>query len=157
MQKPDPTPDNPTQDVPAPGPPARRFTDTVDRYATFIGPNTSIRGELTGADPVDLAGTLEGDSRVEAHFRVRAGARVAGRIEATSLVVAGEITAPSLVAEKIEIGASARVEADLHARVVAIAEGAVFDGGVHMRGGEAGSGPTTFKEQRRRPAPDEDA
>jgi cytoskeletal protein CcmA (bactofilin family) len=147
MQKPDPT-----QSVPA-----RRFTDSVDRYATVIGPSTSIRGELTGGDSVDLAGTLEGDSRVEGHFRVREGARVSGRIEAASLLVAGEIKAPALVAEKIEVRASARVEGDLHARVIAIAEGAVFEGGVHMRGGEAGSGPTSFKEQRRRSSPDESA
>ena len=139
MQKPEPTETNQ----------ARRFTDSVEKYTTVIGPGITIQGELSGGDPVDLAGRLEGDSRVEAHYRVREGARVTGRIAATNLVVAGEVSAPELVADKIEIGASGRVKANLDARVVAIAEGAVFDGRVHMRGGEAGSGPTTFKEQRR--------
>ena len=143
MQKPEPTETNQT----------RRFTDSVEKYTTVIGPSITIRGELTGGDAVDVAGTLEGDSRVESHYRVREGARVAGRIEATSLVVAGEVSAPELVADKIEVGASGRVKANLDARVVAIAEGAVFDGSVHMRGGEAGSGPTTFKEQRKPRAP----
>ncbi len=152
MQKPDPTQSNSTQNGPA-----RRFTDSVERYSTVIGPSISIRGELSGGDAVDLAGTLEGDSRVEAHYRVREGGRVTGRIEAASLVVGGEVSAPKLVAEKIEIGASARVRADLHARVIAIAEGAVFDGGVHMRGDEAGSAPTTFREQRRRESPNKNA
>ena len=143
MQKPEPTETNPT----------RRFTDSVEKYATVIGPGTKVRGELTGSDPVDVAGTLEGDSRVESHYRVREGGRVAGRIEATSLVVAGEVVGPELVADKIEVGASGRVKANLDARVVAIAEGAIFDGGVHMRGGEAGSGPTVFKEQRKPSVP----
>jgi cytoskeletal protein CcmA (bactofilin family) len=145
MQKPEPTQTKET----------RRFTDSVESYSTVIGPGISIRGELTGSDSVDVAGTLEGDSRVESHYRVREGARVAGRIEATSLVVAGEVSGPELVADKIEIGASARVQASLHAHVVAIAEGAVFDGGVHMRGGESGSGPTVFKEQRKPRVPDD--
>ena len=139
MQKPEPTQTNQ----------ARRFTDAVERYSTVIGPSITIRGDLSGDDAVDVAGTLEGDSRVEAHFRVREGGRVAGRIEATSLVVAGEVSGPELVADKIEVGAGGRVKANLDARVVAIAEGAIFDGRVHMRGGEAGSAPTTFKEQRK--------
>ncbi len=138
MQKPEPTETNQ----------ARRFTDSVEKYATVIGPSIKVRGELTGDDAVDVAGTLEGDSRVESHYRVREGARVAGRIEATSLVVAGEVSGPELVADKIEVGASGRVKAKLSARVVAIAEGALFDGSVHMRG-EVGSGPTTFREQRK--------
>ncbi len=143
MQKPEPTQTNQQANQ------TRRFTDSVERYATVVGPSITIRGELTGSDPVDVAGTIEGDSRVESHFRVREGARVAGRIEATSLVVAGEVSGQELVADKIEVGASGRVKANLSARVVAVAEGAVFDGSVHMRGGEAGPGPITFKEQRK--------
>ena len=138
MQIPEPTQSNPT----------RRFTDSVEKYTTVIAPGITIRGELTGSDAVDVAGVLEGDSRVESHYRVREGARVAGRIEAQTLIVAGEVSGPELVAEKIEVGASGRVKASLSARVIAIAEGAVFDGGVHMRGGETG-GPTVFKEQRK--------
>jgi cytoskeletal protein CcmA (bactofilin family) len=132
-----------------PATPARRFTDSVDKPSTVIGPRTRIKGELTGSDPVDLAGTLEGDSRVSAHYRVRAGGRVVGEIEAASLKVEGEVVARGLTADKIEIGASARVLANLRARLVAIAEGAFFDGEVHMQGPEAASGPVTFKEQRR--------
>ncbi len=139
MQKPEPTQTSPT----------RRFTDSVEKYATVIGPGIQVRGELSGSDAVDVAGVLEGASRVDAHYRVREGARVTGRIEAQTLIVAGQVTAPELVAEKIEVGASGRVQARLSARVVAIAEGAHFDGGVHMRGSEPAAGPTTFKEQRK--------
>jgi cytoskeletal protein CcmA (bactofilin family) len=133
--------------------PARRFTDSVDKPATVIGPRTRIKGELSGSDPVDLAGTLEGDSRVRAHYRVRPGGKVVGEIEAASLVVEGEVLARDLTADKIEIGASARVLANLRARLVAIAEGAFFDGEVHMQGAEAGSGPVSFKDQRKSQGP----
>lgn len=134
-------------------PPTRRFTDAVERPATVIGPGISIRGELSGDDPVDLGGRLEGDSRVTGHFTVREGAAVTGRVEATTIVVRGEVMGPALKADKIEIGPSAHVVASLRARVVAIAEGAYFDGQVQMEG--EGAAPITFKE-RRSPRPGED-
>ncbi len=127
--------------------PTRRFTDTA--YPTVIGPGLSIRGELSGEDAVDLGGTLEGPSTLAAHYRVRAGARVAGAIEARSVALEGTVQSPRVVADKVEIGATARVEARIEARVVAIAEGARFDGELHMEGGQSDGGATFFKERRR--------
>jgi cytoskeletal protein CcmA (bactofilin family) len=76
---------------------------------------------------------------------VREGASVKGRLEATSLVVEGQVEGPALVADKVEIGASARVRSNVEARVVAIADGAFFEGAVKMD--EAGA-PVTFTEKR---------
>jgi cytoskeletal protein CcmA (bactofilin family) len=114
-----------------------------------IGPGTRIEGELSGGDVVDLAGTLIGDSHVTALFRVREGARVVGNIEATSAVVQGEVSGQTLVAGKVEIGAAARVRANVRARVVAIAEGASFDGEVHTQDSEGPAGPLAFTEKRK--------
>jgi cytoskeletal protein CcmA (bactofilin family) len=124
----------------------RRLRDAV--FTTVIGPGTSIRGEISGEDAVDLAGSLEGDAQVSAHFRVRKGGRVAGAIEAQGLIVDGTVEGPRIAAERIEVGESARVKAGLRAQVIAIAEGAVFDGSVDMQGEEAADGPRYFKEQR---------
>jgi len=126
------------------------MTDAV-ATPTVVGPGTRIRGELTGDDPVDLGGTLEGDSRVTALYRVRAGGRVTGNVTAGSLVVEGELSGATLAAGKVEIGATARVRADIRARTVAIAEGAFFDGQVHMEGrdAEGPEGPVRFREKRK--------
>lgn len=113
---------------------------------TVIGPGTRIKGTLSGGDPVDLAGALEGPSNVTGLYRVRPGARVAGDIVASSLIIEGDVSARTLAAQKIEIGALARVRGNLRAGVVAIAEGAFFDGQVHMQGGQ---GPVPFKEKRK--------
>ena len=56
-----------------------------------------------------------------------------GNIDATILVVAGEVNAGMLSAEKIELRPTARVAATLRARVVSIAEGALFEGEVDNR------------------------
>jgi cytoskeletal protein CcmA (bactofilin family) len=108
-----------------------------------------VKGELVAEGPVELAGFLDGDARVSTHLHVRPGARVTGRLEAKSLVVEGEVTGPSVAAERIEIGATARVSSNLRARVVAIAEGAFFEGEVRMDDTGAPGTLFTFTEKRR--------
>jgi cytoskeletal protein CcmA (bactofilin family) len=131
----------------APSSPNRRFTDT-DSPVTVIGAGTTVRGDLSGDDPVEIRGTLEGDSRTSAHCVVREGSHVRGSIEAAGLVVAGQVDAQTLVADKVEIRASARVRASITARVVAIADGAFYEGHVEMVGPGAPGGPVFFKERR---------
>jgi cytoskeletal protein CcmA (bactofilin family) len=92
------------------------------------------------SDPVEVHGTLEGDSRVTARYVVGESGRVFGNIEATNLIVAGQVTAGVLVAERIELKPTARVSANLRARVVAIANGALLEGGVDSREAPAPAG-----------------
>ncbi len=126
--------------------PTRRFTDSLERAATVIGPGTHVRGDIVTNDPVEIRGTVEGDCRVGAHCIVREGARVLGNIDATTLVVAGEVEAGTLTAEKVEIRASALVRATIKARTVAIADGALYEGDVQML--DAAAAPTLFQERR---------
>ena len=78
--------------------PARRMTDVETVPGAVIGPGTRIKGVLSGDDPVDLAGALEGPSNVTQLYRVRQGARVEGDITAGNLVVEGDVSAHTLVA-----------------------------------------------------------
>ena len=96
----------PAAPVPAPPIPARRVTDAPRVPKTVIGPAMRIKGSLTGDDPVDFAGTLEGDSQVTSLFIVRASGRIVGDITSASLVVEGEVSGQTLTAEKVEIGAA---------------------------------------------------
>jgi cytoskeletal protein CcmA (bactofilin family) len=108
-------------------------------FATVIGPGLSIKGELASEEAVDLAGTLEGHSTVAAHYRVRTGGCVIGTIEARTLDVEGTVQTPQVVADKVEIGASGRLDGRVRTRRVAIAAGAAFEGELEMddeRGGE---------------------
>ena len=132
---------------PVPSPQKRRFTDT-DSSVTVIGPGTTVRGDLTGGDAVEILGLLEGDCRTSAHCVVGEGARVLGSIEATGIVVAGEIEAQALLADKVEMRGSARVRASVTAGAVTIADGAFYEGSVQMRGPDAPDGPVFFKERR---------
>lgn len=142
-----PTPPPPPPPTPPAEVPARRITDASLSLSTVIGPGTRIRGSVTGGDSLDLAGALEGDAQITGLCRVREGGRMVGDMKATVLVLEGEVSATVLVADKVEIGAGARVKGDVRAQWVAIAEGALFDGNVHMEG-RSGE-PVAFREKRK--------
>jgi cytoskeletal protein CcmA (bactofilin family) len=112
--------------------PSRRLDDLANAARTVIAEGTHVRGDLASAGPVEIRGTLEGDIQTSAHCVVREGARVLGNIEAAALLVAGEVEAGVLRAEKVEVRASAKVIATIRARVVSIADGAEFQGEVQM-------------------------
>ncbi len=127
-------------------PPARRLTDAP--CATRLG-GLRIRGTLTGSDSVELSGTFDGPINVEALCRVNAGGHVTGDLTAGDAVIAGDVQGRLTVIGRLELGAHARVVADIEAGTIAIAEGCFIEGRIHMRGSEGGSQPVTFKEKRR--------
>jgi len=135
-------------------PPSRRFTDAAPSGTTLIGAGTRLKGELHSEEAVDIEGVVDGDCHVGGHCHVRSGARVNGDVTAGSIVVEGEVEGSSLEARKIEIGASARVRADVRAPVVAIAEGGFLEGHVHMDRAGTPVEPVRFKEKRQ-PSPGE--
>jgi cytoskeletal protein CcmA (bactofilin family) len=133
---------------PAEASPARRFTDVATGGSRF-GPTLHIRGSITGTDAVEIAGQVEGPIEVEGLLHVAEGARVTGPITATDAVIEGELQGRLAARGRVELRASAKVRAEVHAPTVAIAEGCFFDGRIHM-GGESEGGPTHFREKRRR-------
>jgi cytoskeletal protein CcmA (bactofilin family) len=96
---------------------------------------------------VEIRGTLEGDCHTGARCIVHEGGRVLGNIDAIALVVAGEVDAGLLKAEKVELRASARVSGVIQAAVVAIADGAFYEG--EIENADAPGGPPVLKDRRR--------
>jgi cytoskeletal protein CcmA (bactofilin family) len=104
------------------------LADGASPAPTVLGPGAFVRGDLDSDGPVYVHGTLEGDCQTSAHCFVHEGARVLGNITAAALVVAGEVEAGMITAEKVEVRATAKVVATIRARVVAIQDGAFFQG-----------------------------
>jgi cytoskeletal protein CcmA (bactofilin family) len=59
-----------------------------------------------------------------------------GEIHAASAVIAGRVTGRLVVEDKLEIGATAVIHADVVARSIAIAKGAVIEGAVTVTSGQ---------------------
>jgi cytoskeletal protein CcmA (bactofilin family) len=142
--------------------PNRRFTDGTSVCATRLG-RLQIRGTLTSTESVELGGTFDGPIEVEGLVKVAEGGRVTGTIRTQDAVIAGEVNGHVTVRGRLEMGAKARVLADVEAKTIAIAEGAFVAGRVAMPGGNSASGlgapvdgapvhapqTTSFKEKRR--------
>jgi cytoskeletal protein CcmA (bactofilin family) len=126
----------------------RRFSDAVESFATLIGQDVTIRGELAGATNVDLDGRVEGELKVDGFLWLRPEGRVIGVIWAHAVVVEGTINGDLRVRDALELRPGCKVEGDIVARKVAIVEGAFFEGGITMDGEEVDRDRVGFSEKR---------
>ena len=132
---------------PSETPPARRFTDAVPGRATVIRSGLKIKGELTGAGALELAGDFEGPLKVDGLCHLLETGRIEGPVTAGDAVIEGELKGSLTVLGKVELRATASVRGDINARSVALAEGCYFEGHIHMEAGEGGA--RSFQEKRR--------
>jgi len=118
---------------------------------TVIGPQVRFQGEIAGRTNLEIRGQLEGTAEIEGLVVLRKEGRCRGQIKATSALLEGALEGTVEAAEKIELGSTARVTADLRARSVAIAEGSYFQGKVQMEAGESTAKEGLAFEERRKP------
>jgi cytoskeletal protein CcmA (bactofilin family) len=123
----------------------RRLLDQIGESPTFVAPGSRLTGDLETDGPLVVCGAVHGDGRVGGALSMAAGSEWRGEIHARAAVIAGRVTGKLVVEEKLEVGASAVIRADVVARTVAIARGAVIEGAVTVTSGE----PVTRFDERR--------
>ena len=128
----------------------RRFTNGFGPTGVLIGPEVRIEGELRSDATIDFGGTLEGYLAGDGLVRVRDTAKITGNVTAEACVVEGRIDGDLQVRGKVELRAGCHVTGDITARTVAIADGAVFEGGITMDDAAAGRDAVSFTERRER-------
>ena len=128
-----------------PEPQKRRLLDQIGESPTFVAPGSRLTGDLETDGPLVVCGSVRGDGRIGGALSMAAGSEWHGEIHARAAVIAGRITGRLVVEEKLEVGASAVIRADVVARTVAIARGAIIEGAVTVTSGEA---VTRFEEKR---------
>jgi cytoskeletal protein CcmA (bactofilin family) len=110
-----------------------------------IGSGVQIKGDIKAPSNVELCGTVEGSFEVDGHFVIRESGRLIGNVSANDIVVEGEVEGQVVAAQKVELGSTGRIQGDVQAKAVSIAEGAFFQGKVQMAG--SGSGATSKKKE----------
>jgi len=123
----------------------RRLIDQIGDSPTFVAEGSRLTGDLESAGPLVLCGAIRGDGRVAGALRMAVTAEWEGEIHARAAIVAGKITGRLVVEEKLEVGATAVLRADIVARSIAVARGAVIDGTVTVTSGEP---VVQFEEKR---------
>ena len=146
FRKPEPPAPPPAPPEPAGPPPTRRFTDTSPDRLTLLGSTLRVVGEIESEDAVVIAGRFEGQIVTSALFRITESGFVSGSVLAENAAVGGELTGELEASGKVELAASSRVHATIRAHGIAMAEGSIFDGEVHMA---EGASPSEFRERRR--------
>lgn len=125
--------------------PRRRLIDQVADAPTFVAEGARLTGDLEAPGPLVVCGAVRGDGRVGGTLRMSVSAQWEGEIHAAAAVIAGRVTGRLVVEDKLEVGATAVIRADVVARSIAIAKGAVIEGALTVTGGE---GIVEFEEKR---------
>jgi len=114
----------------------RRMLDQVGDSPTFVAPGSRIAGDLETLGPLVVCGTVTGDGRIGGALSMAASSEWHGEVHARAAVIAGQLTGRLVVDEKLEVGATAVIHADVVARTIAIARGAVIEGEVTVTSGQ---------------------
>jgi cytoskeletal protein CcmA (bactofilin family) len=116
--------------------PKRRLLDEIGTSPTFVADGCTLTGDLETSGPIVVCGSVRGDGRIGGALRMAASATWTGEVHARHGIIAGRVTGKLVIAEKLEIGATAVIRADVIARSIAVAKGAVIEGQVTITTGE---------------------
>ncbi|MGA2023498.1 MAG: polymer-forming cytoskeletal protein [Steroidobacteraceae bacterium] len=116
--------------------PKRRLLDRLSGTPSLLAGESRLVGDIETPGALMVYGFVQGDGRVGGELSIAAGAHWQGEVRALSAAIAGSITGAIVVAEKIEIAASAVIRGTVSARRIAMARGATIEGHVTVTSGE---------------------
>ncbi len=103
-----------------------------------IGKSISIKGDVVGDEDTILEGRVEGRvSLRNFHLTIGPNGDVQGEVSAKQVTVVGKIAGNVVASERIEVRETGRIQGDLIAPRLTVAEGAIINGAITMK--EAGS------------------
>jgi cytoskeletal protein CcmA (bactofilin family) len=97
------------------------------------GQSIVIKGEISGAEDLVIAGRVEGKIRLEnCTLTLAEGAQVNGDIMAASIVVLGAVTGSLQATVRVDVKPTATIEGEIETPKLAIADGAQLSALVEM-------------------------
>lgn len=125
--------------------PRRRLADRVSTSPTFVGTGSRFTGNLECDGDLVVGGSVVGDGDVHGALTLSEGGHWKGEIRAVIAVIAGEVEGSVVIAEKLEVRATARIKGSLNARSIAVAKGAIIEGDMDVTSGK----PVVHFEEKR--------
>ena len=116
----------------APAKPAVRPDTPMQPGTSFIGPNVTVDGTITGSEAVLVEGTVRGKVNLTADLRIGTKARIEATVHARNVLVEGRLTGDVSADDRVELVSSATVDGNIKAPKIVVAEGAKFRGSVDM-------------------------
>lgn len=112
-----------------------------DIRVTYVGPNVTFHGDMTGGEDILFEGRLEGRVNVERSFRVGPEGQVHAEVTAGVVVIGGRVTGNVIAKDRVELLPTAVLEGNIRAPKIVISEGAKFRGSVEMESRGEGAVP----------------
>src|ERR1700751_3233493 len=106
----------------------RRLIDQIGDSPTFVAEGSQVTGDLETTGPLVVCGAIRGDGRIGGGLRMAVTAPGEGESHPRAAVIAGKVTGKLVVEDKLEVGMTAVIRADIVARSIAVARGAIIDG-----------------------------
>lgn len=108
-------------------------TSPGNQVGTFIGSDTSFKGNITSESTIRIDGHYEGELSTAGDIVIGENGRLETQMKARNAVIAGVVNGSIDVADKLELLPTAKVYADLKTGMLNIHEGAIFRGACQMR------------------------
>ncbi len=112
--------------------PYRRISDLASQFSTILGVSGVFHGKLMGEGNYVIYGSVKGDSDIRGTLVLHESGFWEGSIVATNIVISGTVEGDIVAKEKLELTDTARIKGNVVGGVVAISDGAVFEGEIHI-------------------------
>lgn len=109
----------------------RRSHKVVAAINTLVAAGTTIRGDVHFSGGLHLEGAVEGSivsDGADSVLTLSGGGRVTGEVRVSNAVVNGTINGDLVVSERLELGGEARIDGNVHYKVLEMAAGAQVNG-----------------------------
>lgn len=127
-----PSTDDP--EMPLTGTPRREPADPAAGPTAGIGPSISLRGELSGAEDLIFDGKIEGNIDLSNHrLTIGPHGQVRADLVAREVSILGRVLGNVTASERVEIGASGRLEGNVTAPRLSMVDGGHLNGKVKTR------------------------
>ncbi len=103
-------------------------------FSSRVGEQTTFTGNITGSEDILINGELVGDIDVRASVHIGGSGHMKGTIKAVNVIIEGRVEGTLKIEEKIELMSNANITANMECKQLAVADGAFFEGKVHMEG-----------------------
>jgi len=125
----------------------RRLEDRLGASRSILAPNTKLQGNVEGAESFVIKGYLIGDVESKGLIWLEKGGKIEGQVKAAFIIIDGELNGNIVSAEQVELRSESRMTGNVETKNLAMAEGAVFEGKIHMP--ERQKDSITFVEKRK--------
>lgn len=126
------------------------MADPNGEYATTIGPDAVLKGELSFEKNLRMLGKVEGEITSPGTLLIGEGASLKGNAKVGSIQLDGTVKGNLTASDKVQLSSSSRLEGNLVTARLEVADGAVLVGqctiGVNKQAGSAGPVMTTQKK-----------